>query len=425
MPLFYDEAKIYVKGGDGGNGIVAFRREKYVPRGGPNGGDGGRGGSVILEADAGLRTLVDFRYRAHYRAERGQHGQGKNKHGRSAPDLILRVPVGVVVRDATSGQVLADLVEDGQRVVVAAGGRGGRGNARFVTSTDRAPTFAEKGEPGEERWLVLELKLLADVGLIGLPNAGKSTLLARISAARPKIADYPFTTLTPNLGVVRLEDGDSFVVADIPGLIAGAHQGAGLGLKFLRHIERTRVLVHVLDTSQPGEEVLAGWRTVNDELAHYNPELARRPQVVAANKMDIPGGEEKVAFLRERLGDSYRIFPISAATGEGVQELLHHVSGLLATLPPPAPVTAPEEEKVTALAPEELTIEREGQVFIVKNPDVERRVAMTYLDNEEAVRRLQVYLKQKGVDDALRRAGAATGAIIRIGKFEFEYVEEP
>ncbi|BCV20486.1 GTPase ObgE [Moorella sp. Hama-1] len=424
--MFYDEAKIYVKGGDGGNGIVAFRREKYVPRGGPSGGDGGRGGSVILEADAGLRTLVDFRYRAHYRAERGQHGQGKDRHGRSAPDLILRVPVGVVVRDAATGQVLADLVANGQQVVVAVGGRGGRGNARFVSPTDRAPTFAEKGEPGEERWLILELKLLADVGLVGLPNAGKSTLLARISAARPKIAAYPFTTLAPNLGVVRLEDGKSFVVADIPGLIAGAHQGAGLGLKFLRHIERTRVLVHVLDISHPAEEVLANWHTVNDELAHYNPELARRPQVVAANKMDIPGGEEKGAFLEEQLGPDYRIFPIAAATGQGIPALLYHLAGLLDTLPPPAPVTVPKEddEKVTTMAPEELTIERDDGVFVVRNPAVERRVAMTYLDNEEALRRLQVYLKEKGIDDALRRAGATTGATIRIGKYEFEYVEE-
>lgn len=424
--MFYDEAKIYVKGGDGGNGIVAFRREKYVPRGGPSGGDGGRGGSVILEADAGLRTLVDFHYRAHYRAERGQHGQGKDRHGRSAPDLILRVPAGVVVRDAATGQVLADLVANGQQVVVAAGGRGGRGNARFVSPTDRAPTFAEKGEPGEERWLILELKLLADVGLVGLPNAGKSTLLARISAARPKIAAYPFTTLAPNLGVVRLEDGNSFVVADIPGLIAGAHQGAGLGLKFLRHIERTRVLVHVLDISHPEEEVLDNWRTVNDELAHYNPELARRPQVVAANKMDIPGGEEKVTFLEKQLGPDYRIFPIAAATGQGISALLYHLAGLLDTLTPPAPVTVPkeEEEKVTTFAPEELTIVKENGVFVVRNQAVERRVAMTYLDNEEALRRLQAYLKEKGVDAALRRAGATTGATIRIGKYEFEYVEE-
>lgn len=422
--MFYDEAKIYVRGGDGGNGIVAFRREKYVPRGGPSGGDGGRGGSVILEADASLRTLVDFRYRTHYRAERGQHGQGKNKHGRSAPDLVLRVPVGVVVRDAATGQILADLVEPGQRVVVAAGGRGGRGNARFATPTDRAPTYAEKGEPGEERWLILELKLLADVGLIGMPNAGKSTLLSRISAARPKIADYPFTTLTPVLGMVRMDEGKSFVVADIPGLIEGAHQGAGLGLKFLRHIERTRVLVHVLDVSLPAEDVWRNWQVVNIELEHYNPQLARRPQVIAANKMDVPGGEEKVAYLKDRLADAYPVFPIAAATGAGLEPLLYHLAEMLERLPPPAPLIEPEEEKVTAFTPEGITITREGEVFLVQNREIERRVAMTYLDNDEAVRRLQNYLRQKGLEDALRRAGVFPGATVRIGKYEFEYREE-
>ncbi|WP_338824960.1 GTPase Obg [Moorella humiferrea] len=422
--MFYDEAKIYVRGGDGGNGIVAFRREKYVPRGGPSGGDGGRGGSVILEADASLRTLVDFRYRTHYRAERGQHGQGKNKHGRSAPDLVLRVPVGVVVRDAATGQILADLVEPGQRVVVAAGGRGGRGNARFATPTDRAPTYAEKGEPGEERWLILELKLLADVGLIGMPNAGKSTLLSRISAARPKIADYPFTTLTPVLGMVRMDEGKSFVVADIPGLIEGAHQGAGLGLKFLRHIERTRVLVHVLDVSLPAEDVWRNWQVVNKELEHYNPQLARRPQVIAANKMDVPGGEEKVAYLKDRLADAYPVFPIAAATGAGLEPLLYYLAEMLERLPPPAPLIEPEEEKVTAFTPEEITIIREGDVFLVQNREIERRVAMTYLDNDEAVRRLQNYLRQKGLEDALQRAGVFPGATVRIGKYEFEYMDE-
>ncbi len=422
--MFYDEVKIYVKGGDGGNGIVAFRREKYVPRGGPSGGDGGRGGSVILEADASLTTLVDFRYRSHYRAERGQHGQGKNKHGRSAADLLLRVPAGVVVREAETGQVLADLVRDGQQVVVAAGGRGGRGNARFVSATDRAPTFAEKGAPGEERWLILELKLLADVGLVGLPNAGKSTLLARISAARPKIADYPFTTLTPVLGVVRADETRSFVVADIPGLIEGAHQGAGLGLKFLRHIERTRVLVHVLDVSLPAEEILSNWTTVNNELEQYNPELARRSQVIAANKIDIPGGEAGVASLQERLNDSCPIFPIAAATGAGIEPLIYHLATMLASLPPPPPLLEPTAAKVTTYDREGITITREDRVFLVKNREIERRVAMTYLDNEEAVRRLQVYLQEKGLEDALRQAGVFPGASVKIGKYEFEYKEE-
>jgi len=421
--LFYDEAKIYVKGGDGGNGVVAFRREKYVPMGGPSGGDGGHGGNVILQADAGLRTLVDFRYRTHYRAERGQHGQGKNRHGRNAADLILRVPVGVVARDAAAGQVIADLVTGGQEVIVAAGGRGGRGNARFVTKNNKAPGFAEKGEPGEERWLILELKLLADVGLIGMPNAGKSTLLSRISAAQPKIAAYPFTTITPNLGVVGVGEENSFVVADIPGLIAGAHQGAGLGLKFLRHIERTRILVHVLDVSLPEEEVLSSWQTVMDELSHYNPELARRPQVIAANKIDIPGGDTKVTMLKEHFGKLHPVFPISAATGAGIEALLYHLASILSDLPQAAPLIEPEEEKVTAFTPGELRIEREGSVFIVKSLEVERRVAMTYLDNEEALSRLQVYLQHKGIETALRQAGVYNGATVRIGKFEFEYQE--
>lgn len=419
--MFYDEAKIYVRGGDGGNGTVAFRREKYVPRGGPSGGDGGRGGSVILEADPGLRTLVDFRYRTHYRAERGQHGQGKNKHGRSAPDLVLRVPVGTVVRDAHTGEVLADLVTPGQRVVVAAGGRGGRGNARFANPWEQAPTFAEKGEPGEERWILLELKLLADVGLIGLPNAGKSTLISRISAARPKIADYPFTTLTPNLGVVRLDEERSFVVADIPGLIEGAHRGAGLGLKFLRHIERTKVLVHVLDVGlTSGEEVLRNWEIVNKELEHYSPELLKRPQVIAANKIDLPGGEENVKYLVQKLGDNYRIFPLSALKGEGIESLLWYLAELLDTLPDTPTAMEANTPRTLVVPAEPFTITREKDVFIVSGREVERRVAMTDFNNEAAVRRLQQALKRLGVEEALRRAGARAGDTIRIRDQEFQ-----
>lgn len=423
--MFYDEAKIYVRGGDGGNGAVAFRREKYVPRGGPSGGDGGRGGSVILEADPGLRTLVDFRYRAHYRAERGEHGQGKNKHGRSAPDLVLRVPVGTVVRDALTGELLADLVTPGQRVVVAAGGRGGRGNARFANPREQAPTFAEKGEPGEERWILLELKLLADVGLIGLPNAGKSTLISRISAARPKIADYPFTTLTPNLGVVRVDETRSFVVADIPGLIEGAHRGAGLGLKFLRHIERTRVLVHVLDVgSTGGEEILRHFRIVNRELEHYSPELLQRPQVIAANKIDLPGAEENVKFLTRELGKDYRIFPLSAVQGRGIEPLLWYLAELLDTLPETRSIAGADSPQKVAVPEEMFTIRRDRGVFIVSGRKVERRVAMTDFHNEEAVRRLQQALKRMGVEEALRRAGARPGDTVRIRDQEFQLEDE-
>ncbi|WP_027717019.1 GTPase ObgE [Desulfovirgula thermocuniculi] len=422
--MFYDTAKIYVKGGDGGNGCVAFLREKYVPDGGPAGGDGGRGGSVILRVDPGLRTLVDFRYQRHYRAERGQHGMGKNMHGRNGRDLILRVPPGTVVRDAETGEVIADLVHPGQEVVVARGGRGGRGNARFATPTNKAPRMAEKGEPGEERWLELELKLLADVGLVGFPNVGKSTIISRVSAARPKIADYPFTTLVPNLGVVRLDEGRSFVMADIPGLIEGAHAGAGLGHRFLRHTERTRLLVHVLDVSgSEGRDPLRDFEVVNRELVLYDPGLASRPMIVAANKMDLPGAMENLARLREALGGKYEIFPVSALTGEGLPALVYRIGDLLDRLPAPqAPPAAPRR----AVGIEEgapFSIFREGGVFVVRGREVERLVAMTDLDNEEAVRRMQRILERLGLEEALREAGVKEGDTVRIGKFEFTYLE--
>ena len=328
--LFYDRAKIFVKAGDGGSGAVAFRREKYVPRGGPSGGDGGDGGSVYLVAHGGLRTLVDFKYQTHYRAERGEHGRGKEQRGRNGADLVLRVPVGTVVKDAQTQEVLADLVADGQKVRVARGGRGGRGNARLATPQDPAPRWAEKGEPGEERWIELELKLLADVGLVGLPNAGKSTLLAAISNARPKIAPYPFTTREPHLGVVAVGEGESFVVADIPGLIAGAHAGLGLGHEFLRHIERTRILVQVVDVgSEEGVPVEEAFRTVGEELTLYNPELAARPRIVAANKMDLPAAEDNLRRLEQAVGECYEIFPISAATGRGLKALVTRLAALL------------------------------------------------------------------------------------------------
>ena len=308
--MFYDRTKIYVKAGNGGNGAVSFRREKYVPLGGPDGGDGGRGGDIILVADEGLRTLVDFRYKRHYKGDRGEHGQGKDRHGKSAEDLILRVPVGTIVKDAETGEILADFTKHGQREVVAKGGRGGRGNARFISNTNKAPTVAERGEPGEERWLLLELKLLADVGLVGFPNVGKSTLISKVSAARPKIADYPFTTLVPNLGVVRVEE-ESFVMADIPGIIEGAHTGAGLGLEFLRHVERTRLLLHVLDISgSEGRDPVQDFEIINRELREYSPALAERPMLVVPNKIDLPGSEDNLARLREHLRDKYEIFPI-------------------------------------------------------------------------------------------------------------------
>ena len=287
--MFVDYVKIYVRGGDGGNGAVAFRREKYVPRGGPAGGDGGRGGDVIFRVDEGLRTLIDFRYQKHFKAKRGEHGRSKGQHGASAEPLVVKVPPGTVVKDAETGEVIADLTRKGQEVVVARGGRGGRGNMRFVSPSNPAPEIAENGEPGEERWVELELKVLADVGLIGYPSVGKSTLLAAVSAARPKIADYHFTTLSPNLGVVDVGDGRSFVMADLPGLIEGAHQGVGLGHQFLRHVDRTRVLVHVVDMAAlEGRDPYEDWVKINQELRQYRKELAGRPQIVAANKMDLP-----------------------------------------------------------------------------------------------------------------------------------------
>lgn len=329
-PLFVDRVKVYVKGGDGGNGCVAFRREKFVPKGGPSGGDGGNGGNVILEADQGMSTLIDFHYKAHFRAEKGQNGEGSNCHGANGRDVVIRVPVGTVVMDAETGQVLGDLTVHGQRLVVAKGGRGGRGNARFASPTNQAPRYAEPGMPGEERWIILELKLIADVGIIGMPNAGKSTLLSRISAARPEIADYPFTTKFPVLGVVALPDGRSFVAADIPGLIEGASAGKGLGLEFLRHVERTKLLVHVVDLVPPEGEPVKNFEIVNKELEQYGHGLSDKPQLIAANKLDLPGAEEALERLRAYAAEKgLEVYAISAVTGKGVPELLYGVADML------------------------------------------------------------------------------------------------
>jgi len=422
--MFIDRAKIYVKGGDGGNGVVAFRREKYVPRGGPSGGDGGKGADVVLEVDSSLSTLVDFKYKVHYKGKRGEHGQGSNKFGRSAEDLVIKVPPGTVVKDAETGEVLADLVEEGTRFVVAKGGRGGRGNARFVSSVHRAPDFAEKGEPGEERWIILELKLLADVGLIGFPNAGKSTLLSRMTAARPKIADYPFTTLTPNLGVVDtgLGYGTSFVLADIPGLIKGAHEGLGLGHEFLRHVERTRLLVHVLDLSGMERDPVEAFYAINEELVKYSEKLLQKPQIVAANKMDLPEARENFDRVKEKLEqEGYEVIPVSGATGEGLKQLVQRISELLSKLPKAETVEEVKEYKVVEEEP--FRIEKKGDIYYISGKTVERLVAMTDLDNDSAVKRLQRTLKRMGVDDALREHGINPGDTVVIGNYEFYYTE--
>lgn len=329
--MFIDRAVISVKGGDGGRGCVSFRREKYRPKGGPDGGDGGNGGHVILVANENLSTLLDFRYPRRYRAERGSHGEGSNRHGKRGGSLIVPVPTGTIVQDADSGEMLADLAQPGQQAIVARGGRGGRGNARFVTSTRQAPRVAEPGEVGEERRIELELRLIADAGLVGFPNAGKSTLLSRVSAARPKIADYPFTTTEPYLGVVGLPDGRSFVLADIPGLIEGAHQGAGLGHTFLRHISRTKVLVHLIDLTAERDPV-SDFQTVNHELWLYDRSLKSRPMLVALNKIDLPDARAKVPVVSQAIAAlGYRAVAISATTGEGVEALMHAIADTLAT----------------------------------------------------------------------------------------------
>ncbi len=321
--MFIDRAVIHVKAGDGGNGCVSFRREKSVPKGGPDGGDGGHGGDVILVADENLSTLLDFQYRQHFLAQNGIHGQGSTRHGKRGGSLIVPLPVGTVVKDASTGDLVADLVQHGQQIAAARGGRGGRGNARFATSTRRAPRIAEPGASGQDRRLELELKLIADVGLVGFPNAGKSTLLRAVSAARPKIADYPFTTTEPYLGVVALPDGRSLVLADIPGLIEGAHQGAGLGHAFLRHIARTRVLIHLVDLSVPDRDPLADFDAVNRELWQYDPALKQRPMLVALNKIDIPEARGKVEAVSKAIGNQgYRVFAISGATGEDIDALV-------------------------------------------------------------------------------------------------------
>lgn len=333
MARFVDQVKIYVEAGNGGAGCVSFRREKYVPRGGPDGGDGGDGGDVILVADPQVHTLYDFHHQVHFKAENGRPGRGKKMKGKDGEDLILRVPVGTVVKDAETGEILGDLVKPGQRLLVAKGGKGGRGNAHFATPTRQAPRFAEPGTPGERRWLILELKLIADVGLVGLPNAGKSTFLSVVTSARPKIADYPFTTLEPNLGVVYLPDGETFVVADIPGLIEGAHRGVGLGHDFLRHIERTRVLLFILDISRD-REIVRDFELLREELRLYNPSLLEKPFLIALNKIDLLPEDKRlteVEELRALFPEELRskIYPISAVTGEGIRPLLYALAELI------------------------------------------------------------------------------------------------
>ena len=420
-----DIAKIYVKGGDGGNGCISFRREKNVPKGGPNGGDGGDGGSVVLEATESLTTLIDQVYSQHYKAARGQHGKGKIKHGKNGEDRIVKVPVGTIVRDADTGELLADLAEPGMQIMVALGGLGGKGNTRFKSSTNRAPRVAEKGEPGHERWLQLELKLIADVGLVGYPNAGKSTLLARTSAAKPKIADYPFTTLSPNLGVVRLGYERSFVLADMPGLIEDAHTGAGLGDEFLRHIERTKMLIHVIDAAAvDGRDPIADYEHINEELRLYDPKLAQLPQLVALNKMDMPSAHDSLPKLTNYFGRR-KIYPISALTGEGINSLMNAAFGLLQKINQQRMEKEQRKSKDTtpkkyAHKPQFEIIKESGK-FIVTGEHVRRAVLMTDMDNEQGLILLHRKLKNMGVINGLLKMGAKDGDTVQVDEIEFTF----
>lgn len=428
--MFVDEVEIEVIAGDGGNGMVAFRREKYVPHGGPSGGDGGRGGSVVLKADPNLSTLLDFRFQRHYRAERGGHGGSKNMFGKDGADLVLRAPVGTTAIDVDTGEIVADLVQPHQTVVVAHGGRGGRGNAHFATSVHQAPKFAEKGEPGERRRLKLELKLLADVGLLGYPNVGKSTLIAAVSAARPKIADYPFTTLVPHLGVVRVDTFQSFVMADLPGLIEGASQGAGLGHQFLRHVSRSRILLHLLDVSGlTGRDPLHDFDVINRELALYDARLAALPQVVALNKIDVLPSPHLLQPLESELERrGYPVYRISAATGAGLQTLIYELYQRLQTLPKPFS----EEETPHQVVFKAKKGEAEAWdvrcvapgLYEVVGRELERQVAMTDVENEEAWQRLHRRLERLGVLQALREQGIRHGDTVRIRGVEFIYEDE-
>ncbi len=425
--MFIDEAVIEVEAGAGGNGCVSFRREKYVPRGGPNGGDGGRGGDVVLIADESLNTLLDYHYRTRYKAEDGGHGSGNHRRGRNGKPLLLRVPVGTLVYDADTGELLADLSKPGQRFIVARGGKGGYGNARFATPTHQAPRFAEKGLPGEKRRIRLELKLLADVGIVGMPNAGKSTLLSRVSAARPKIADYPFTTLTPHLGVVRYED-ITFVMADIPGLIEGAHAGAGLGHQFLRHIERARLLLYLLDASPYAEaQPLTAFEILQRELQLYSPALLQKPALVALNKIDTLSPERRTAHLQplqEMLqAQGLEVYPISAYTGEGVDALVAALARRVAQLPPPEPLTAPTLAEIPRRR-EPIRVYREGDHFVVEGDLPREIVGITDLSNEEALWRMQKRLRGLGIFKRLKELGAQEGDIVRIGDVELEYTPD-
>jgi GTP-binding protein len=419
--MFVDQARIIIHSGRGGDGAVHFHREKFVPRGGPDGGDGGRGGDIIFEVTTHLNTLSTFRHVTRFVAQDGARGSKNNMSGKSAPDVIIKVPPGTLIYDVVSDELVGDLIQDGQRLTVAKGGRGGRGNQHYATSRRQAPQIAEKGVPAQERELRLELKLIADVGIVGVPNAGKSSLLAAVSNAKPKIADYPFTTLEPNLGVAELDEHTSLVLADIPGLIEGAHDGSGLGFDFLRHIQRTRVIIHLLDGL--AEDPLADFSQINAEMALFDPQLKRKPQVVAVNKIDLPDVKERWPKLKASLiKKGYKPMAVSAVTGENVRELLWEASRQLAEAPvivrqAELPVYKPADD------PREFHIEEQGDVFILTGAAIERAAEMTYWEYDDSIRRFQKLMERLGVDDALRKAGIQEGQIVRIKDYELIWEE--
>ncbi|MFL9486809.1 GTPase ObgE [Staphylococcus warneri] len=429
--MFVDQVKISLKAGDGGNGITAYRREKYVPFGGPAGGDGGKGASVIFEVDEGLRTLLDFRYQTHFKAKKGENGQSSNMHGRNAEDLVLKVPPGTIVKSVETEEVLADLVEDGQRAVVAKGGRGGRGNSRFATPRNPAPDFSENGEPGEEIDVTLELKLLADVGLVGFPSVGKSTLLSIVSKAKPKIGAYHFTTIKPNLGVVSTPDNRSFVMADLPGLIEGASDGVGLGHQFLRHVERTKVIVHMIDMSgSEGRDPIDDYHVINKELVAYKQRLEDRPQIIVANKMDMPDAEDNLELFKEETGDDHIIIPLSAVSRDNIDQLLYTIADQLEKVKD-IDFSVEEDENVGVNrvvykhtpSQDTFTITRDDGAYVVSGNAIERTFKMTDFNSDPAVRRFARQMRSMGIDDALRARGCSNGDIVRILGGEFEFIE--
>lgn len=423
--MFIDTAKIFVKSGDGGNGSVSFRREKYIPLGGPDGGDGGRGGDVILVVDPGMTTLMDFTYQRKYIAERGVNGAGSKCYGKDGEDLVIKIPMGTIIRDVETNKIMADMAHPGDKYVVAKGGKGGKGNAKFATATRQAPNFAEPGMPGEERWISLELKLLADVGLIGFPNVGKSTLLSIVTKAQPKIANYHFTTLKPNLGVVDISGIQSFVIADIPGIIEGAAEGVGLGLDFLRHIERTRLLIHVVDISGiEGRDPIDDFIKINEELKKYSVKLWDRPQIIAANKSDMLYDEEAFESFRTKLNEmGYKdIFKISGATRSGVDELMREAARVLSTIP----VEELEINEEDRFVPEEkrftYTIRQEEGVYVIEGTFVDRLLSAVNVNEPDSLKYFHKVLRNKGVLDQLMEMGIQDGDTVRLNDFEFEFM---